>query len=129
MYKICIVVLVLMISSCTGDVPTSPTQEWEGLSFRVETRPPVPRVGMVEFLVVANREGRKPAWDLLVKLRLGETGQWKQAIEDGNMGVYRTALPVRDPQKDILSLYIRNSKQQETVLKIPLNYAQSALEE
>lgn len=123
MFRVSLLVLVSLMISCMGEVPTTPAQEWQGLSFRVEARPPVPKPGMIEFLIVANRDGRKPAWDLLVKLRLGETGSWKQAIEDGNMGVYRTALRVVDPQKDVLNIFVRNSKMEETVLKFPLNYA------
>lgn len=110
---------LILFSSCGGEAPTSPFQNWEELSFRLETRPMYMEKGMMEFLVIANRPGRKPAYDLLIELRMGPTGPWVQAIEDGRVGVYRRAVRVTDPKTDILYVHIlRDGK--EGLLEFPL---------
>lgn len=123
--RLLLVFVIFAVNGCTGEVPTSPVQSWNELDFRIETRPPHIKPGMMEFLVIANREKRKPAFDLLVNLRIGDTGKWIQAIEDGHVGVYRRAVRVNDPATDVLHVYVRKG-QEETVLKFPLNYALTA---
>lgn len=125
--KIFLLAAVVLISGCTSDVPSSPKQTWDGLDVWIETRPPVIRPGMMEFLVLANRDKRKPAFDLYVNLRMGPTGTWVQAIQDGHVGVYRRAMRVTDPETDILHVYIRRDGK-ETLLQFPLNYAEPAVQ-
>ena len=122
MKKLFFFISVLLLSACMGEIPSSPVQQWEGLDFRIETRPPFISQGMMEFLVVANRPGRKPASSLLVELRVGPTGRWAQAIEDGNVGVYRRAMKVNDPYTDILYVHVRNKENKEGLLEFPLSY-------
>jgi len=112
--------IVLILTSCGGDFPRSPSQSWKDLSFSVESRPPEIKPGMIEFLLVADRGERKRAHDLLVSIRMGEMGAWTQSIQDGNTGVYRRAIRVTDPASDVLNVYIKY-KESETVLKFPLS--------
>ncbi len=119
---LCIALIMVLLPACTGNVVTSPTQEWKDMSFRIETRPPTIKPGMIEFLVIANRGERRRAHDLVVSLRLGETGRWTQAIQDGAVGVYRRALRVTDPAREQLNVHIRY-KDEETILKFPLDFA------
>lgn len=120
--KILLLSFIVLISGCSSEVPSSPKQNWEGLDIWIESRPPVIRPGMMEFLVLANRDKRKPAFDLYVNLRMGPTGKWVQAIQDGHVGVYRRAMRVSDPATEILHVYIRRDGK-ETVLQFPLNYS------
>ena len=113
--------VVFLLSACMGEIPRSPTQEWDGLEFRLETRPPNISAGMMEFHVIANRPGRKPASRLVIDLRVGPMGRWVQAIEDGNVGVYRRAIKINDPKTDIMYVHIRN-KDKEGLLQFPLDF-------
>jgi len=116
-----LLIVLTSIISCSGNAPESPVQNWEDLSFRIETRPDFISKGMMEFLVIANRAHKKPASGMIISLRMGETGKWIQAIEDGNVGVYRRAVRVNDPATDVLYVHIER-KEQEGILKFPLNY-------
>jgi len=113
---------------CSGDVPLSPPQSWKNYQFSIETRPPMVTTGMNEFLVIANKDGRNPAHDVLVSLRVGETGRWVQAIQDGHVGVYRRALRVVDPINDVLHVHVSQGKE-DAVLKFPLNYQQAVADD
>ncbi len=122
-----VLVLIAVVGyGCSADIPLSPPQSWKNYQFRIETRPPVVTTGMNEFLVVANKDGRKPAHDVLVSLRVGETGRWIQAIQDGHVGVYRRALRVIDPKSDVLYVHVAQGKE-EAVLEFPLNYQQDVV--
>ncbi|MDH5544334.1 MAG: hypothetical protein OEZ43_02010 [Gammaproteobacteria bacterium] len=116
-----IVLFVALMVSCVGEIPKSPVLEWKDMTFRVETRPPFIEKGMMEFLIIVNLPRRKPASGLLVNLRIEQAGKWVQAIEDGNVGVYRRAMRVRDPKTD--TLYVKAEiKGEETILAFPLAY-------
>lgn len=96
-------------------------QEWEGLQFIVESRPSPIRVGMNEFIVIASRDEYKPGVGLVVSLRVSEEDRWRQAIQDGFTGVYRRAVQVADPQRDVLTVHVRKGEGAETTLSFPLN--------
>lgn len=97
-------------------------QQWENLTFRVETRPSPLRVGMNEFIVIVNRDGDKIGVDLVVTMRAGEHGEWRQAIQDGFSGVYRRAVQVDDPATQVLHVQVRRKKSDDkTTLIFPLN--------
>ncbi|MCF6336645.1 MAG: hypothetical protein L3J84_01655 [Gammaproteobacteria bacterium] len=120
-----IAVFVGLLSACSNEQSvTLGPQQWQELSFRVETRPTPMRVGMNEFIVLANRE-HKPGVGLVVMLRMGDSGEWRQAIQDGYTGVYRRAMRVDDPATQSLSVHVRRAKSDdkddETVLLFPLN--------
>jgi len=115
-----------LLSACSNEqsVILGP-QQWQDLGFRVETRPSPLQVGMNEFIVIASRGEYKPGVGLVVMLRVGESGEWRQAIQDGFTGVYRRAVKVDDPTTQSLSVHVRRAKSDdksdETVLFFPLN--------
>ncbi|RME99889.1 MAG: hypothetical protein D6773_12260 [Alphaproteobacteria bacterium] len=97
---------MLLLAACSGGAPawSPPAQSWQDLSIHIETRPEQVRAGMNEFLVIANRPQRGFSSDLMVDVRT-ERSDWKQAMPDGALGVFRRALPVADVQHD--HLYVR----------------------
>lgn len=117
------VLLVLALFTCAacsngGGVGGSPPQQWGDITVVAESRPSPPRVGMNEFLIIATAAGGKPAWDMVVMLRPEADESWRQAIQDGESGVYRKALPlVAGPQSVHVKL-TRNGD--ETMLEFPV---------
>jgi len=100
-----IAVAVLLAACSSDDGSWSPPQQtWKDLAIHIETRPTVLRSGMNEFLVIANRQQHGFTSDLMVDVRT-ENSDWRQAMPDGALGVYRRALLVRDVQHD--HLYVR----------------------
>jgi len=130
-----VIIAVLFLSACTGEIPSSPVTEWGKYTIRLESRPPVIEKGMVELLTLVDYEGKLRGWDLIVYYRMGATGRWVQAIQDGHTGVYRRAMKVEDPATDILHVHIKkaqsaekkkaNAPREETIIEIPLNYSTS----
>jgi hypothetical protein len=100
------VALVMLLTACSSGEPSwsAPEQSWKDIAIHIETRPTVLRPGMNEFLVIANRQQRSFSSDLMVDVRTEHT-DWRQAMPDGALGVFRRALPVKDVQKD--HLYVR----------------------
>ena len=107
----------LLLSGC-GATQDSPTEVWRDLKIHVESRSYSGVPGMRELLVFVNRGGELPAWDCRVDVRTSDTDSWKQAIEDGRVGVYRRAAQV-DRDHSVLQVWIR-AEGSETVLRIPL---------
>jgi hypothetical protein len=117
--------LLGMLSACGGEqAADSPPQQWQNMEVRVESRPSPPRPGMNEFLVlVTNAHGRVDS-DLIVSLRTSDQDPWKQAMQDGLMGVYRRAVEVAQGSRSVLQVQIKyNGKESE--LRFPLNVAPS----
>ncbi len=95
-----------------------PPQRWQEMVFRIETRPVQIREGMNEFLVIANRPQHGFVNDLLVHIRT-TSSDWKQAIPDGALGVFRRALMVKDIHKDQLFVRLeRGGKKGELVFDL-----------
>jgi len=114
----------LLLISCTGEIPTTESKKWLDYTFRVESRPPHITQGMNELLLIGNYQERNRAFDLIVSFRIGPTGKWSQAIQDGHTGVYRRAMKVTDPNTDVLYVHIkRKGKTEETMFEFPLNYS------
>ena len=123
----------LFLVSCTTEIPTSPSTTWGDYTFRLESRPPVIEKGMMELLTLVDYQNRLRGWDLIVYYRMGPTGRWVQAIQDGHTGVYRRAMRVEDPETDVLYVHVKknqtaeekaqNKKRKETVILFPLNYS------
>jgi hypothetical protein len=111
--------LGLALCGCSGSTQDSPTVQWRDLQVHVETRSYGPIPGMKELLVFVNRNGTLPAWDCRVDLRTSDADAWKQAIEDGHVGVYRRALVVDQGEHSVLQVRI-GVEGTETVLRIPL---------
>ncbi len=114
-------VAVLLFGCSGGDrVADSVPQQWQGLDVRVESRPSPPVKGMNEFLVIVTDGRGQPAWDCLVDVRTAGADPWKQAIQDGRVGVYRRAALVGPGERSVLQVQVRRNDQ-ETVLRFPLN--------
>jgi hypothetical protein len=111
--------LGLALYGCSGSTQDSPTVQWRDLQVHVETRSYGPIPGMKELLVFVNRNGTLPAWDCRVDLRTSDADAWKQAIEDGHVGVYRRALVVDHDEHSVLQVRI-GVEGTETVLRVPL---------
>lgn len=109
----------LSVVGCQQETPLLPPQMWEKVEVQVETRPPLVEKGMNEFLIIATRERRKPAHDLIVSLRVDADSKWHQAIQDGHVGVYRRAIAVRDPANATLHVRLQQGTQ-EAQLRFPL---------
>ena len=89
------VVLAFLLSACSKPGFVIPTQHWKGTFVQVETRPTPPQTGMLEFIVITTDQKRRPVHDLIVSVRTDFRDPWKQAIQDGHVGVFRTAVPLR----------------------------------
>jgi hypothetical protein len=111
--------LVLALCGCSGGTQDSPTENWRDLQVHVESRSYAPIPGMKELLVFINRNRVLPAWDCRVDLRTSDADPWKQAIEDGHVGVYRRAAKVDGREHSVLQIWI-HAEGNETVLRIPL---------
>jgi len=110
--------LALILSGCGSVTQDSPAQSWRDLRIHVESRTYGAVPGMRELLVFVNRGAELPAWDCRIDLRTSDADSWKQAIEDGRVGVYRRAAQV-DQDHSVLQVWIR-AEGSETVLRIPL---------
>lgn len=110
MTLICIAALVLF-TACGGEAPVKyGPKTWKDINFIVETRPSPLRPGMNEFLIVATNKDRSHAHLLIVSVRTSPADEWRQAIQDGHVGVYRKAAKVRDPAKDILYVQVKDKR-------------------
>ncbi|MEK6748766.1 MAG: hypothetical protein AABY83_06115 [Pseudomonadota bacterium] len=96
-------------------------QIWQDFQIRLETRPPMPTVGMNEILVIATRTGQRklPVWDALISLRADDNDEWRQAIQDGHTGVYRRAVMVHDPATQDVQVQLQRGDE-KVVLRFPL---------
>jgi hypothetical protein len=111
--------LGLVLCGCSGATQDTPTVNWRDLQVHVESRSYGPIPGMRELLVFVNRNGVLPAWDCRVDLRTSDADPWKQAIEDGHVGVYRRAAKVDESEHSVLQVRI-SAEGNETVLHFPL---------
>ncbi len=113
--------LPLLLLSCADEQAWSPpAQAWQDMHIRVESRPVVPRRGSNEFLVIASHQQRGFINDLLVHVR-SDHSDWKQAIPDGALGVFRRALPVADPATDHLHVRLqRKDKEGELIFSLAM---------
>lgn len=112
--------LVLMVAACGGDRATDmPAQKWRDKEVRIESRPNPPHAGMDEFLVMVTDGRGRPAYNLVVSLRTSDKNPWTQAIEDGQIGVYRRAVKVEPGANSVLQVQIRR-KDTEDILYFPL---------
>jgi len=102
----------MLIAGCSSEQPgwSPEPQSWQDITIRMETQPTPVRVGMNEFLLIANHQQRGFVNDLLVEVHTNGSG-WKQAMPDGALGVFRRALPVSDIEHD--HLYVRLTRRGE----------------
>lgn len=109
----------LALSGCGGETRDSATLGWRDLQVHVESRSYGPTPELQELLVFVTRNGAQPAWDCRVDLRTSDADPWKQAIEDGRVGVYRRAAKVDGGEHSVLQVWI-HAEDSETVLRFPL---------
>ncbi len=116
--------LLALLPGCGGGEASSyRPQQWSGLDVALESRPSPPRAGMNEFLVTVTDQHGRPGFDLVVSLRANDTEPWTQAIEDGQMGVYRRAVKI-DPAKDRALQVQLQGRNATGVLSFPLTAQQ-----
>lgn len=115
------VLLSLLLSGCGSDeeVHQLGTQTWSDVNVSVEVRT-AGKSDFYEFLVLATIGRSKPAHNILVHVRMNEGDAWKQSIQDGMVGVYRRAIKVAHPDKDVLFVQLRRGEEQGE-LRFPLN--------
>ncbi len=112
--------LLGLLAACGGNTAQDlPPQHWHDLEVSVESRPSPPRPGANEFLVMVTNSRGRPAYNLVVSLRTQDSEAWKQAIEDGQVGVYRTAVKIEPGAAAVLQVQVR-AQDGEGVLKFPL---------
>ncbi len=109
------------LAACSGGERAAdlPPQAWRDMEVRVESRPNPPRAGMNEFLVMATDKRGRPGYDLIVSLRASDQDAWTQAIQDGQVGVYRRAVRVGPDARSVLQVQLKR-RGMEDVLYFPL---------
>ena len=121
--KFSMLFMLAALSACGGEQASNiPAQKWENMEVRVESRPSPPRMGMNEFLVMVTGERGRPAYDLIVSLRTDDHDEWRQAIQDGQLGIYRRAAEVAPGSRSVLQVQIKR-KDEESILRFPLELA------
>jgi hypothetical protein len=110
----------IALASCGGESRDSATLSWRDLQVHVESRSYGAIPDLKELLVFVNRNVTLPAWDCRVDLRTSDADPWKQAIEDGHVGVYRRAAKVDARDHSVLQVWI-HAEDSDTVLRFPLN--------
>lgn len=119
-----VALMALALAACGGDKSQArlPSQQWGDINITVEFRPVPLRQGMNEFMVIATHPDRTAAKDLVVSLRSNPDAQWQQAIQDGNIGVYRRAVRLEAGDQ---TLYVHlRQRLEEQVLEFPVSVAQ-----
>ena len=121
MKKIITVLLSFILMSCGGDIVHLTPQAFDGNMYQIEARPgPGILKGYNEFVLIVSDKNRQPVPDFIVDLRVNDKAEWKQMIEDGNIGVYRRAANVSDPQTEVLQVRVRKAKDVLTTLRFSL---------
>ena len=118
--------LLLALAGCSAGTQVSPAKNWRDLQIHVEARSYAPIPAMKELLVFVNRGPGLPAWDCRVDVRTSDADPWKQAIEDGLVGVYRRATRVDAAEHSVVQVWI-HAEGNSTVLRFPLGVQTSSL--
>lgn len=118
--------LVINLAACSGgsEQISIPSQHWKDAEIRIETHPNPPLAGMSEIVVIVTGPHGRPIPDLTVSLRGNDSMQWVQAIQDGNIGVYRRAIDIGDGESIALQVRLQQGMH-EKVLLFPLKLAAS----
>jgi hypothetical protein len=116
--------LLINLAACGGESGqlSIPSQHWKDADVRIETHPNPPLAGMSEIVVIATGPHGRPIPDLTVSLRGNDSMQWVQAIQDGNIGVYRRAIDIGDGESVALQVRLKQGAD-EKVLLFPLKLA------
>jgi len=110
------------LSGCgRGDAYILPHQTWNKTEFVVEIRPGAPSVGMNEFVLIATQLDGAPAYNFIISIKTNLNDKLSQMIQDGHSGVYRRAIEIKDPAKEVLIVDIVDKK--TTDLKTQLQFS------
>lgn len=113
-------ILLLMLSACGGEkTDDAPPQKWQSMEVRVETRPSPPRLGMNEVLVMVTDTHGRPGYDMVVSIRTSDQDKWVQAIQDGQVGVYRRAVEFAPGERSVLQVRLKGYDT-EGILRFPM---------
>ena len=113
--------LLVLLAGCSGNERFRlPVQHWKDIQITVETRPEPVQVGMNEFIVMTTDSRGVPVADLVIAIRTGQSGKWRQCIQDGHSGVYRKAIAVRH-KGDALTVQLRR-RDEQAEFTFPLAY-------
>lgn len=114
-------VLTFSLLGCTNDIPIYrfTPQQWNDVVVTIEARPGPTAGSVCEFLIMASFANNTPAHSIMVSIRMNDQGAWKQAIQDGMVGVYRRSDRVNDLNADTLSIQLKR-KGEEGVLRFAL---------
>ncbi|MBW8028931.1 MAG: hypothetical protein GJU67_04045 [Ferrovum sp.] len=116
---------LFFLSACGKTEPSLPdttSQTWNDWTVRVESRPSPPRDGMNEFLVRVTGAHDRPGSHCLVDIRTAQSDPWKQAIQDGRVGVYRRAALVEPGERRTVQVRLNCADEaQNSVLFFPLH--------
>lgn len=118
--------LTMSLVACGDDsrhLSISP-QRWKDADVRIETHPDPPLAGMSEIVVIVTGPRGRPVQDMTVSLRGNDSMQWVQAIQDGNIGVYRRAIDIGEGESIVLQVQLQQGEDKK-VLLFPLRLAKS----
>lgn len=117
---------MINLAACSdaGEQLSIPSQHWKEADVRIETHPNPPLAGMSEIVVIVTGLHGRPIYNLKVSLRGNDSMQWVQAIQDGNIGVYRRAIDIGDRESIALQVRLQQGTD-EKVLLFPLKLAAS----
>lgn len=90
----------VFLAGCGAASPDSPPQKWRDADVRIETEPSPPRIGMNEMRIMVSKKYGKGAKRIVVSARTRDSDPWQQAYPDGDLGIFHTAINVR--QKEAL---------------------------
>jgi len=128
-FLLAIFILGLSLVGCGGDsAHLLKSQVWNGISFFIEIRsnPRIP--SMYELLVVATRQDRKPAFDMIVSVSSSSQTTPVQTIQDGHSGVFRRALRLdMSNSGEAIQVHIQSREkgaEGNTVLSFPVQSSQ-----
>lgn len=115
-------IVTLAVSACSGSGDVNGAfkpQVWQRIQISLESRPAPMRPGMNELLVIATSPRGLPVADMVVSLRMDEQESWRQAIQDGESGVFRRAVQMH-PGDSQVYVRLRRGKA-ETILAYPIS--------
>ena len=114
-------VLTFSLLGCSSDIPIYrfTPQQWSDIIITIEARPGPTAGSVCEFLIMASFTNNTPAHSIRVSIRMNDQGPWKQAIQDGMVGVYRRSDRVNNLDADVLTIQLKH-KDQEGVLHFAL---------
>ena len=114
-------VLTFTLLGCTGSIPIYrfAPQQWKDIAVTIEARPGPASGAVCEFLIMTSFLNNTPAHTIRVSMRMNDQGPWKQAIQDGMVGVYRRSDRVNNLETDVVYIQLRH-QDEETVLRFAM---------